>query len=206
VHQVTLPVFDCFDFGRFDRASAREALGITTRNVVLFFGYLRPYKGLDNLILAFNRVLDHKPDTTLLIVGECYENLSKYTDLLEAENLTDRTVLVTKYVANEEVEPYYKAADVVCLPYNSATQSGIVMMAYGFRRPVVVTDVGGLPEFVRPGATGLVVPPGDRDALAAGVVEALELGETVDFESNIAELTHELGHRNMERILERITG
>jgi glycosyltransferase involved in cell wall biosynthesis len=206
VHQVTLPVFDCFDFDRFDRERAREHLGIKTRHVVLFFGYLRPYKGLDNLILAFNRVLEQKPDTTLLIVGECYEDLGKYTSLLEQENLTEKTMLVTKYVANEEVEPYYKAADLVCLPYNSATQSGIVMMAYGFRRPVVVTDVGGLPEFVRAGVTGLIVPPGDRERLAAGVIEGLTLAETVDFESRIAEFTHELGHRNMERIFAEITG
>lgn len=205
VHRVTLPVFDCFDFKAFDRASARDHLAIRSKNVVLFFGYLRPYKGLDNLIRAFNRVLSSEPDTTLLIVGECYEDLRKYTDLITAERLDGRTMLVTKYVANEEVEPYYKAADVVCLPYNSATQSGIVMMAYGFRRPVVVTDVGGLPEFVQPGRTGVVVPPGDLDALAGGILEVLRGRERVDFEANVAAFTHELGHKNMERIFGEIT-
>jgi glycosyltransferase involved in cell wall biosynthesis len=205
VHRVTLPVFACFDLGAFDRASARARLGITTRNVVLFFGYIRPYKGLDQLIQAFPRVLEARPDTTLLIVGECYEDLQRYEDMIAAEGIAGKTIFVSKYVANEEIEPYFKASDMVCLPYRSATQSGIVMLAYGFRRPVVTTDVGGLPESVRAGKTGIVVPPGDVAALAGGVVEVLDLEGRVDFEANIDEFTHELGHRNMERIFAEIT-
>lgn len=205
VHRVTLPVFGCFDLGAFDRARARETLGLGAGNVVLFFGYIRRYKGLDYLIRAFPRVLEAEPDTTLLIVGECYEDLATYTDMIEAEGITHRTVFVSKYVANEEIEPYFKAADVVCLPYRSATQSGIVMLAYGFGRPVVTTDVGGLPETVRAGETGVVVPQGDTDALADGIVEVLRMRGRVDFEANIGALTHELGHRNMERIFAEIT-
>jgi glycosyltransferase involved in cell wall biosynthesis len=206
VHRVTLPVFDCFDLKAFDRTSAREHVGIRTRNVVLFFGYIRPYKGLDNLIRAFPRVLEAEPDTTLLIVGECYGDVTTYTDLVEAEGIAGRTMFVSKYVANEEIEPYFKAADVVALPYNSATQSGIVMLAYGFGRPVVTTDVGGLPESVQEGQTGVVVPRGDSAAMADGIVLVLRRGGEVDFEGNIAAFTHDLGHRHMERIFAGITG
>lgn len=206
VHRTTLPVYDCYNFDAFDQVGARERLGITTRNVVLFFGYIRPYKGLDNLILAMKRVLESRPDTTLLIVGECYEDRAKYDDLIASEGLGDRTIFVSKYVANEEVEPYFKAADVVCLPYNSASQSGIIMMSYGFRRPVVTTEVGGLPEFVRVPDTGEIVSPGDVPALADAVVRVLERGGEVDYESNVDALTHELGHKNVERIFAGILG
>jgi D-inositol-3-phosphate glycosyltransferase len=204
VHRTTLPVYDCYDFGAFDRDSARKHLGIATRRVVLFFGYIRPYKGLDNLIRAMPRVLQSQPDTTLLIVGESYEDPQKYRDAIDAAGLTGRTQFVCKYVPNEEVEPYFKAADVVCLPYNSASQSGIVMMAYGFRRPVVTTDVGGLPEFVHRGETGEIVPPGDIDSLADAVASVLERCDTVDFAQNVEALTHELGHKNVEAIFARI--
>ncbi len=204
IHQTTLPVYDCYNFDAFDRAAARKQLGIATENVVLFFGYIRPYKGLDILIGAFGRILETQPDTTLLIVGECYEDKQKYDDLIGAEGLAGRTLFVSRYVANEEVEPYFKAADVVCLPYNSASQSGIIMLAYGFLRPVVTTNVGGLPEFVRVGKTGEIVPPGDKARLADAVVKVLNEKNDVDYEANVSALTHELGHHNVERIFAEI--
>jgi len=111
-----------------------------------------------------------------------------------------------EYVPNEDVERYFLAADVVCLPYNSATQSGIIMMAYGHRRPIVTTNVGGLAEFVREGKTGYIVPPGDLTQLAAAVNRVLTEGETVDFESHVAEFTGELGHKNLEKVFDAITG
>jgi glycosyltransferase involved in cell wall biosynthesis len=205
VAEVTLPVFDCFDFKRFDKLGARKELGIESKNVVLFFGYIRPYKGLDNLINAFEGVLAQHPDTTLLIVGECYEDRRKYDDLVRQRKIDGKTIFVSKYVAYEEVEPYFKAADLVCLPYNSATQSGIVMMAYGFRRPVVATDVGGLPEFVRDGETGITVRAGDTSALAAGINDVLGSLEKIDYERNIAAFTDALGYKKLEVLFDELT-
>lgn len=205
VEEVTLPVFDCFDLKRFDKLGARAELGIDSKHVVLFFGYIRPYKGLDNLINAFGGVLAVHPDTILLIVGECYEDKRKYDDLLRQRQIEARTMFVSRYVAYEEVEPYFKAADLVCLPYNSATQSGIVMMAYGFRRPVVATDVGGLPEFVRDHETGLTVPAGDTDALAGGINEVLDSMEKIDFEANITAFTDALGYKKLEVLFDELT-
>jgi len=206
VHKTTLPVYDCYATGDGSKESSRASLGITSKKVVLFFGYIRPYKGLDNLIRAFKDIQSQHPDTTLLIVGECYEDKSKYTDLIASEGLTESTVFVSEYVPNEDVERYFLAADVVCLPYNSATQSGIIMMAYGHRRPIVTTNVGGLAEFVREGKTGYIVPPGDLTQLAAAVNRVLTEGETVDFESHVAEFTGELGHKNLEKVFDAITG
>ncbi len=205
IEKVTLPVYDCYDYKQFDKPGARRELGITTRNVVLFFGYIRPYKGLDNLVRAFGRVLAAHPDTTLLIVGECYQDRRIYDDLIKEQGIEGRTLFVCRYVANEEIEPYFKAADVVCLPYHTASQSGIVMMAYGFRRPVVTTNVGGLPEFVREGETGLMVPPGDPDALARGINEVLDSLGDVDYKANIGAFTETLGYKKLETLFDRLT-
>lgn len=206
LHKTTLPVFNCFDYGKHDRESAKEFLGIKTENVVLFFGYIRPYKGLRHLILSFRHVLEKYPDTTLLIVGECYEDKEPYLKLLESEGLEEKSLFFDLYVPNEKVEPYFKAADLVCLPYRSASQSGIVMMSYGFRRPVVATRAGGLPEFVREGETGVTVESGKPESIAEGITRLLELRDTVDFGENIRRFTDELGHRNVERIMDLIAG
>ena len=88
--------------------------------------------------------------------------------------LEDRILLVDRYVPNEEVELYFRAADVAILPYESATQSGIIQVAYDFDLPVITTNVGGLPEVVHDGETGLIVPPGNPEALANAVVRFYE--------------------------------
>ena len=165
IHSVTLPTYDCFNLRRFNKKSAKKELGINTNNVILYFGLIRPYKGLDILIQAFPKVLDKYPDTTLLIVGECYENEEKYNDLIKSQNIQNHTTIVFEYVANEELEPYFKAADLCCLPYKSGTQSGISMVSYGFRIPVVATDVGGIPETVTHGVNGYLFHPGDQKML-----------------------------------------
>lgn len=200
VHETTLPIFDCYNYNQFTKQQARKFLEIETQKVVLFFGYIRAYKGLDNLISAFSLVLERLPDTTLLIVGECYEDKQKYTELLKRVKVAHKTKFISKYVPNEEVEVYFKAADVTCLPYNAATQSGIVMMSYGFRIPVVTTDVGGLPQFVIPNETGIIVPRGNISKLADAIYDILEMRGRIEFEKNIAAFVEKLGYRNLEKI------
>ena len=204
IHSVTLPTYDCFNLRRFNKESAKKELGIKTNNVILYFGLIRPYKGLDILIQAFPKVLDKYPNTTLLIVGECYEDEEKYNDLIKSHNIENHTQKVFKYVANEELEPYFKAADLCCLPYKSGTQSGISMVAYGFRIPVVVTNVGGIAETIIPNKTGLIVEPNQPEKLAEGVNQLLELRDSVDFEKNISNYIDELGYKKLHEIFDRI--
>lgn len=161
------PVYDWFDMGRFDRDGARRELGVDGR-VLLFFGLIRPYKGLDVLLGAFARV-GEELDATLLVVGEFYEDRGRYDALIERLGIGARLRVVDRYVPNEDVEMYFKAADVAVLPYRTATQSGIVQTAYSFHLPVIVTRVGGLPDVVRDGETGYVVPPDDPEALADAI-------------------------------------
>jgi glycosyltransferase involved in cell wall biosynthesis len=163
-----MPVFDLFASGAPDRDDARRRLDVDGR-VVLFFGLVRPYKGLRTLLRAF-AIARKDLDATLLVVGEFYEPRAPYDALIASLGLESCVRVVDRYVPNEEVGAYFRAADVVVLPYLSATQSAIVQTAYSFGTPVVVTSVGGLPDVVADADTGFVVPPEAPDALAAAMV------------------------------------
>jgi glycosyltransferase involved in cell wall biosynthesis len=169
-----MPVFDLFADGGEDRASARARLALEG-NVVLFFGLVRRYKGLRTLLDAFARCADDIGGT-LLVVGEFYEPRAPYDERIRALGLGGRVRVVDRYVPNEEVAGYFRAADVVVLPYVTATQSAIVQTAFSFAKPVIVTAVGGLPDVVADGVTGFVVPPEDPESLARAMVRFFREG------------------------------
>jgi glycosyltransferase involved in cell wall biosynthesis len=154
--------------GNTTRDDARLRLGVNGR-VLLFFGLIRAYKGLHTLLAAFALVAE-KLDATLLIVGEFYEDRAPYDSEISALGIGARVRVISRYIPDDEVEVYFRAADLVVLPYRSATQSGITQTAFAFERPVVVTAVGGLPDVVDDGVTGYVVPP-DNPAALAGAIE-----------------------------------
>jgi glycosyltransferase involved in cell wall biosynthesis len=164
------PLYSQFDRGRHTRESARASLGLEG-DVVLFFGYVRAYKGLDTLLSAWPAVRARRP-ATLVVAGEFYEDEAPYRKLAEAAG--DSVRLLSRYIPDAEVEALFKAADVVVLPYRSATQSGVTHVAYALGLPVITTDVGGLAETVIPGDTGLVVPPENPPALAEAIVKFFE--------------------------------
>jgi D-inositol-3-phosphate glycosyltransferase len=150
------------------REAARAALGIApSARVLLFFGYVRAYKGLDLALRALARLADAR--LQLWVVGEFYEPRARTEALIAELNLSDRVRIVDRYVANEEVGQYFQAADLVLQPYRSATQSGIAQIALAAGRPVLATRVGGLPEQIEDGVSGLLVPPEDPAALAAAI-------------------------------------
>lgn len=169
--RVKHPLYAQFDAGRWTRETARAKLGLDGE-VVLFFGYVRRYKGLDTLLEAWPRVREARGGAgagpTLVVAGEAYEDMAPY-HALNPGNPPDVRFL-TRYIPDDEVEALFKAADVVVLPYRSATQSGVTHVAYALGVPVITTDVGGLAETVHPGRTGLVTPPADPAALAAAIV------------------------------------
>lgn len=169
------PIYDFFGTGSLSREEARERIGEAPGPLLLFFGYVRGYKGLSYLIEAMPAVRRRVP-ARLLVVGEFYDDPAPYTALVERLGLGDAVRFESRYVGNEEVEGFFAASDLVVLPYVSATQSGIVQIAVATSRPVVVTDVGGLPEAVAPEKTGFVVPPRDPAALAAAIVRFFEEG------------------------------
>jgi len=186
VYEIAVPIYDCYALEPgLTKEIARKRLNIRSDHVILFFGYIREYKGLDILIAAMPEVVKRIPDAHLLIVGESYEKISRYTDQISRLGLQSNVTLINSFVPNEEVGLYFTAGDVVCLPYRSATQSGPLNIAYGMGKPVIVTDVGGLAEFVVPEKTGFVVPPENPAAIASAITDFYAKYSNVDFSANI---------------------
>jgi len=154
---------------RIPKAEARRRLGLEPGPLLLFFGYVRAYKGLDLLLRALPRIRARVP-ARLLVAGEFYEGEARYRRLAGELGITDAVHFCSDYIPEQDVAAYFSAADVAVLPYRSATQSGIVQVAYQLDTPVICTDVGGLAEVVPDGSSGFVVPPDDIEALADAVI------------------------------------
>ncbi len=150
--------------------SIRRALNLDGKQVLLFFGFVRPYKGLEYLIQALPLVREQLPNAHLLIVGEFWTGKQAYLAYAQQAGVEEHITIVDQYVPNEDLPNYFDAADVVVLPYVSATQSAVVQLAFGFGKPVITTRVGGLHEVVQDGYNGLVVPPQNEEALAEAIV------------------------------------
>jgi len=180
------PRYDVFRGAEADRAAARARLGIADgERIALFFGYVRAYKGLDLALAGLARA--KLPELKLWVVGEFYEDRAPYERQIAELGLGERVILVDRYVPNEAVADYFLAADLVLQPYHSATQSGIAQIAAAFKRPVLATRVGGLPEQIEDGVTGLLVAPGDPAALAAALERFFAEALGADMEAALAE-------------------
>ena len=168
------PLYD--NFGSIvPKEEARKHLGLPgNENIALFFGFIRSYKGLDLLLEAMH--LLQQPRLKLLIAGEFYEDAKPYHALIEKYGLKDRLILRTEFIPDSEVRYYLSAAEVVIQPYRNATQSGVTPLAYHFEKPMIVTNVGGLPVLVPDQKVGLVVEPDPR-AIANGITRFYQLGE-----------------------------
>jgi len=172
------PLYD--NFGeKISKEEARNKLGINREDkVVLFFGFIRKYKGLDMLLEAFKKMIVAQKisNLKLLIAGEFYEDEKNYQALLNDPLIKDHLILHTNFIANAEVKYYLCAADCVIQPYRSATQSGVTPLAYHFEIPMIVTNVGGLPSLVPDKEVGLIAQP-NAESIAQKIIEYFDLGE-----------------------------
>lgn len=182
-----IPTFNAFKIKNMSKIDARNILSIDpAETVLLFFGFIREYKGLKHLIRALPIIINKIPNTRLLIVGDFFENdREDYFELFSQTGVKNRITLVEGYVPDADVEKYFAASDLVVLPYESATQSGIVQIAYSFDKPVIATNVGGLPEVVLDGQTGFIVPAFSEEELAAAVICYFSENKAEEFEKNI---------------------
>ncbi|PWB79350.1 MAG: glycosyl transferase [Candidatus Methylomirabilota bacterium] len=171
-----------------DQEEAKRRLGLSG-NTLLFFGLIRRYKGLPCLLDAMPHVLQ-QIDCTLLVVGEFYDGKDRCLQLINELGLASKVRIIDRFVPDEEVSLYFSAADLVVLPYESATQSAIVPIAYAFERPVVATRVGGLPEAVRDGETGFLVEPRNPAALAKAIIRFYEEDMAGTFRRHILQQQH----------------
>ena len=204
IRGTTLPRLDIFDGDRIAPQEARSRLGLPDEaRVLLFFGFVRRYKGLRYLLQALPQVLAHFP-VRLLVVGEFWEDEQVYREQIERLGLNEAVVLVNRYVPNEEVGIYFSAADVLVLPYLEASQSGVVQMAFAFERPVITTRVGGLAETVEHGETGVIIPPADSLALAEAIVRYFQEGLGSRFQENIRGLSQDFAWERLVGLIEQM--
>lgn len=198
------PVYEIFG-NTVGKSEARSKLGIAeNENVLLFFGYVRKYKGLHVLLDAVKEALTGLK-LKLLVVGEFYDNEADYREQIRKLELEDHVKVVSDYVPNDEVATYFSAADAVVLPYIDATQSGIAQIAYNFSKPVITTDVGGLAEIVIDGQTGLVVPPNAPGELSAAIVKFFSEGLATKFSTGVSKQKRLYSWDNLINAIENLS-
>lgn len=164
------PLFD--NYGKLtDRPGAIDALGLNNSDsYILFFGFIRAYKGLDLLIEAFADSRMRNRKLKLLIAGEFYEDDAPYRSLIKKHGLENEVLLFDRFIKDDEVSSFFGAADLVVQPYKTATQSGVTQIAFHFNKPMLVTEVGGLREIVPDGKCGYVVKP-DAESIAEAILD-----------------------------------
>lgn len=201
------PTYNAFKMQNMTREEARRQIGIgSEEKVMLFFGYVRKYKGLQHILLALSEIAGKVPGIRLLVVGDFGEDREEYMQLIEQEKIQEYVQIVEGYIPDKEVEKYFAAADLAVLPYESATQSGIAQIAYGFELPIVATAVGGLPEVVLDGRTGYVVPPGDDKALGEAVIRFFNETDVKQMQENIRKEEYKYSWDKMTEEIEELTG
>lgn len=163
------PLFD--NFGeKMDKKEAQLSLGLKEDETnLLFFGLVREYKGLDILLKALKSPLIKDQKLHLTVAGEFYDDYSKYEKMVSDTELGERVSMRNRFIDDKDVKRYFCAADLVVLPYKSATQSGVTQIAFHFSKPMLVTRVGGLAEIVREGKSGYVCEPN-----AESIAECIE--------------------------------
>ena len=178
------PIYD--HYGKVEeREFALEKLGLShTNRYILFFGFIRDYKGLDLLLKAFSKEYFKTKNIKLLVAGEFYVDEDKYMQLVNENQLKEKVIFRSDYIPNSEVQHYFNAADLVAQPYKSATQSGVTQIGYHFNKPMLVTHVGGLAEIIPHMKCGYVVPV-NEDEIAKALIDFYENNRMDQFIKNV---------------------
>jgi len=177
-----------FDFGeKINKQEAKAKLGLNPEDsYLLFFGFIRRYKGLDLLLEAISDAKLKNRNVKIIVAGEYYEDAAYYNDKIKEYGIGEKVVLRTDYIPSDMVKYYFCAADMIVQPYRSATQSGVTQIAYHFEKPMLVTDVGGLSEIVPDGKVGYVVQP-NAPAIATAINDFYDNSREVPFTTNLKE-------------------
>jgi len=206
IEQIAHPVYERFG-DPVPPSEARASLDLPGDGpVLLFFGFVREYKGLHVLLEAMPTILDRLPEARLVVAGEPYGDLSRYRELIDRHDLQDRVRWHDEYIPSAEVPRYFSAADLVVQPYVSATQSGVTRIATHFEVPMVVTDVGGLAEDVPHETCGFVVPPQSPAALADAVVRFFQNGWAAQLTEGMREQKHRQQPERLAEAIETLWG
>ncbi len=190
------PIYDIYGES-VQRNAALEKLQLSqTQRYLLFFGFIRKYKGLDLLLAAMCDERIKKLPIKLLVAGEFYDAPAQYLAFVNENNLTDKVIFYNEFIPDDEVKYYFSASDIVVQPYRTATQSGISQIAYHFEKPMIVTNVGGLPEIVPNGEVGYVVV-GTPNEIANAIVAFFENDEQNKFADGLRKQKQNYSWANM---------
>ena len=201
------PVYDNFG-DAYPKDEAKRLLGLhPDSSYLLFFGFIRDYKGLDLALEAMTDPRIKALGLKLIVAGEYYGDPKPYLELIERLGIQDQLELRTDFIPNTEVGKYFSAADLIVQPYKSATQSGVTQVAYHFERPMIVTNVGGLPEIVPDGKVGYVTEV-DAKAIADAVVRYYHEDKAEAFSANVRaeKARYDWGHfvREILRLADKV--
>lgn len=191
--QIVHPTYNAFKIKNISKEEARRQLQIENeKKLLLFFGFIREYKGLKYLITAMEKAIQEADNLELLIVGDFADknDTKYYQELITKCGIQENVRIYDGYIPDKEVEKFFAACDIVVLPYISATQSGIVQIAFGFEKPVIVTNVGGLPDVVTDGKTGYVVEAESEDKIAKAIGKYFKENKDREFIENIRKETY----------------
>jgi D-inositol-3-phosphate glycosyltransferase len=179
------------NFGQpIDKKEARKFLNLPEDGkLILFFGFIRDYKGLDVLLEAM-KMLNAELNVRLIVAGEYYSNEEKYNKIIKALGLQNKLYPFTDFIPTSKVKFYFSACDAVILPYRNATQSGIVQIAMNFHKPVIATNVGGLTEVISDNSTGFIVEKENPQKLATAIENFYLQNKEKQFVSNIIKETN----------------
>lgn len=190
------PIYDNYGTA-VERAVALKALDLPpAHQYILFFGFIRKYKGLDLLLQAMALPAVKQLGIKLIVAGEYYDQASVYEDIITSNQLEEDVILRTQFITNDAVKHYFAAASLIVQPYRSATQSGISQIAYHFEKPMIVTRVGGLPEIVIDGKEGYIVEV-SPEAIADALVDFFTQQRAAEFAPHLAKAKERFSWKNM---------
>jgi glycosyltransferase involved in cell wall biosynthesis len=197
------PIYSSFP-EKMNKYDARKKLKIKSNNIILYFGIIREYKGFDILLEAISYLIKKRTDFHLLAAGECYGNDEKYIKLISDLDISKYVTWHNRYIPDKDVSFYFSAADVAALPYRSASQSGITQIAYSYDLPVIVTNVGGLPEIVDEGKSGFIINPENPRCLAEVLSQNLGTSTLDEMSAYIQDFKHKFSWEYFVKGIESI--
>lgn len=197
------PIYD--HYGEIlSRSEALKALKLDSEyNYLLFFGFIRDYKGLDLLLQAMGNPRLRKRKIKLIVAGEFYSDSDYYYDIIRKFGLKDDVILHTEYISNEAINQYFGVADLVVQPYKTATQSGVTQIGYHFNKAMLVTDVGGLAEIIAHNQSGYVVQP-DELAISNAIVDFFDNERKDEFEEEVKEQKKKFSWERMTSTIDEL--
>jgi D-inositol-3-phosphate glycosyltransferase len=197
------PLYD--HFGEIlPKKIARQSLSLEgDGKYILFFGFIRDYKGLDLLLNAIADERIQSMNIKLLVAGEFYTNSKPYFDIISQKNIADCVVMTGDFIPDSAVAKYFSACDIVVQPYKNATQSGVTQIAYHFNKPMITTNVGGLAEIVPDGKVGYVIKP-DSKEIAEAIIKFYTEEKEADFTENVKIEKEKYSWERMTETIDRL--